>query len=134
MSQLQDFLWEDSQSPVTSSVSLQGITQPFVVKSITEGENKALRKSCQSSRIDPKTRRPMVHTDLDLYYNRLVVACCVEPNFKDAALQQRFGVLGAEALVDAALKPGQYLDLLYAVQEVNGFSVGGEDMRQAAKN
>ena len=52
----------------------------------------------------------------------------------DAQLQAKYGVVGAEALIDAMLKPGQFIDLLLAVQEINGFSSDMDELRDEAKN
>ena len=49
-------------------------------------------------------------------------------------LQAKYGVVGAEALIDAMLKPGQFIDLLLAVQEINGFSSDMDELRDEAKN
>ena len=105
-----------------------------MIKSITEAENKAIRKSCQKLTFDKKTRQKTTDTDTDLYNARLVVACCVDPNFKDAALQERFKVRGAEDLIGVLLNPGQYTDLLLAVQEINGFDDDINDLKDEAKN
>lgn len=134
MSQLMDFLLEQgAQAPVTTMVDLPGFPQPFVIQSITEGENKALRKACQRTYLDPKTHQKITETDVDLLNNRLIVACCVDPNLKDATLQERFGVKGGEALLDKLLKPFEYLELLMAVQGVNG-CVDMDEVRKDAKN
>jgi len=121
-------------SQVTTEVEISQFPVPFTIMSITEGENKALRKSCQKTTFDKKTHQKQTETDQDLYNNRLVVACSVDPNFKDADLQAKYGVIGAEALIDVLLKPGQFIDLLLAVQEVNGFSDDVNDLRDDAKN
>lgn len=135
MGKLHDFLMgQEVAGQVTTEVQISQFPFPFVIKSITEGENKAIRKSCQKVTFDKKTHQRQTETDQDLYNNRLVVACCVEPNFKDADLQEKFGVRGAEALIDALLKPGQFIDLLLAVQEVNGFTEDINDQRDEAKN
>lgn len=135
MGKLHDFLMgQEVAGQVTTEVQISQFPFPFVIKSITEGENKAIRKSCQKVTFDKKTHQRQTETDQDLYNNRLVVACCVEPNFKDAGLQEKFGVRGAEALIDALLKPGQFIDLLLAVQEVNGFTEDINDQRDEAKN
>ena len=63
-----------------------------------------------------------------------MAACCVDPNFKDADLQAKYGVMGAEALIDVLLKPGQFIDLLLGVQEINGFTDDVNDLREEAKN
>ena len=135
MGKLQDFLMTNTEpAQVTTEVEIGQFPVPFTIKSITEGENKALRKSCQKTTFDKKTHQKQTETDQDLYNNRLVVACSVDPNFKDADLQAKYGVIGAEALIDVLLKPGQFIDLLLAVQEVNGFSDDVNDMRDEAKN
>lgn len=135
MGKLQDFLMANQEpAQVTTEVKIGQFPVPFTIKSITEGENKALRKSCQKTTFDKKTHQKQTETDQDLYNNRLVVACSVDPNFKDADLQAKYGVIGAEALIDVLLKPGQFIDLLLAVQEVNGFSDDVNDMRDEAKN
>lgn len=135
MGKLHDFLMgREVAGEVTTEVQISQFPFPFTIKSITEGENKAIRRSCQKVTFDKKTHQKKTETDQDLYNNRLVVACCVEPNFKDADLQKKYGVMGAEALIDALLKPGQFIDLLLAVQEVNGFTEDINDQRDEAKN
>lgn len=125
---------EQEIGEVTTEVAITPFPFPFVVRSITESENKVIRKSCQKITFDKKTRQKQTETDTDLYNSRLVVACCVEPNFKDAALQEKHGVRGAEDLIDKLLKPGQYTDLLLAVQEINGFTDDVNELRDEAKN
>lgn len=135
MGKLQDFLMQDKEeTTLTSEVALSGFPYPFKVKGITEGENKALRKSCQKTTFDKSTHQKSTELDSDLYCNRLVVACCEEPNFKDADLQKKFGVMGAEALVDKIFNPGQFETLLLAVREVNGFADDVNELRDEAKN
>ena len=123
MGKLQEFLMANEENAqATAEVAVSGFPVPFTIKSITEGENKALRKSCQKVTFDKKTHQKTTDTDQDLYNNRLVIACTVDPNFKDADLQAKYGVMGAEALIDVLLKPGQFIDLLLGVQEINGFT------------
>ena len=107
MGKLQEFLMSNQDDiQATAEVAVSGFPVPFTIKSITEGENKAIRKSCQKITFDKKTHQKTTETDQDLYNNRLVIACCVDPNFKDAELQAKFGVMGAESLIDVRLKPG----------------------------
>ena len=135
MGKLQEFLMQsEERAQVTEEVAISGFPVPFTVKSITEGENKALRKTCQKVNFDKKTHQKTTDTDQDLYNNRLVIACTVDPNFKDADLQAKYGVMGAEALIDVLLKPGQFVDLLVAIQDVNGFTDDVNDLREEAKN
>ena len=128
MGKLQEFLMQsEERAQVTEEVAISGFPVPFTVKSITEGENKALRKTCQKVNFDKKTHQKTTETDM-------VIACCVDPNFKDADLQAKYGVMGAEALIDVLLKPGQFVDLLVAIQDVNGFTDDVNDLREEAKN
>lgn len=135
MGKLMDFLLEDDlPGRAELEVDIPGFPHPFLVRSVTEAENKALRRGCQKVTFDKLTQQRCVETDQDLYNNRLVAACCAEPNFKDARLQAKWGVRGAEDLIDALLKPGQFVQLLLAVQQVNGFSTGMDELRDRAKN
>ena len=135
MGKLQDFLMgSEAFGEIQTEVMVKGFDFPFVIRSISEGENKQLRKSCQRTTIDRRTKQKTVETDTDLYNNRLVIACCVDPNFKDAKLQEKFKVMGAEALIDKILKPGQFIDLLLAVQDINGYGEDINDLVDEAKN
>ena len=48
MGKLQEFLMSNQDDiQATAEVAVSGFPVPFTIKSITEGENKAIRKSCQ---------------------------------------------------------------------------------------
>lgn len=64
----------------------------------------------------------------------VVTKCVVYPNLNDKELQDSYGVMGAESLVKTMLKPGEYIDLINKVQEVNGYNVTQEDLVEEAKN
>jgi len=135
MGKLQEFLMEQQVEPTTTAeVEIKPFPFPFVIRSITEGENKAIRRSCQKVIFDKKTHQKQIEIDRDLYNNRLIIACCVDPNFKDAELQAKYGVMGAEDLIDKILNPGQYTDLLLAIQEINGFTEDINELKEEAKN
>lgn len=134
MGKLMEFLMEHDAETETAEVAVAGFPHPFVIRSITEGENKELRKSCRTVSFDKRTHQRTDEVNQDLYNNKLVAACCVEPNFKDAELQAHYGVVGAEALIDKLLRPGQYVDLLLAIQEVNGFAEDINEKKDEAKN
>ena len=135
MDKLMEFLMEQEvRENETVEVDIAGFPYPFVVRATTEAESKSIRKTCQKVTFDKKSRQKSAETDSDLYNSRLVAACCVSPNFKDAQLQAKYGGVGAEALIDAMLKPGQFIDLLLAVQEINGFSSDMDELRDEAKN
>lgn len=135
MGKLQEFLTANKvENAVTTEVDIKPFPFPFVVKTITEAENKVIRKSCQTTEYNKKTHQKEVQTDSQAYLTRLVVACTVDPCFKDAALQEAYGVVGAEALVEKLLTPGQYAALLQAVNDINSFDTDMQELVDEAKN
>ncbi len=135
MGKLEDFLL--SAKPDTTAeteVAIAPFPFPFRVKAVTEGQNKAIRRSCETKVIDKKTRQPVTTLDKDKYVAALVVACTVEPNFKSAKLQEHYGVMGEEALIDAMLLPGQYMELQQAVMTACGFDTDFGELVEEAKN
>ena len=74
MGKLQEFLMNrEREETVTSQVKIGLFPEPFTVKSITEGENKEIKKSCQKVSFDKKTHQKTVDLDTDLYNNRLAI-------------------------------------------------------------
>lgn len=135
MGKLQEFLTANKvENAVTTEVVIKPFPFPFVVKTITEAENKVIRKSCQTTEYNKKTHQKEVQTDSQAYLTKLVVACTVDPCFKDAALQEAYGVVGAEALVEKLLTPGQYAALLQAVNDINSFDTDMQELVDEAKN
>lgn len=135
MGKLQDFLMNEyNAAPVQMEVEIKGFPYPFVIKSINQAENKAIEASCKKISFNKKTHEKEVETDQPLYCTKLIVACCVEPNFKDAEFQARKGVVGDVDLVETILKSGQYADLLRAVSDINGFGTDLNDLVEQAKN
>lgn len=135
MGKLQDFLLNEYEAvEVTNEVDIKDFPFPFTVKSIKQAQNKAIEASCRKVSFNKKTHEKEVETDQALYSTRLIAACCIEPNFKDAALQAKFGVMGEEELIEKMLAAGQYADLLRAVSEVNGFGTDINDLIEEAKN
>ena len=96
MSKLMDFLMSDGAGKeVQTTVNISGFPEPFTIRSITEAQNKEIRKSCQTTTFNKKTHQKEVETNNDLYNCRLIATCCLDPNFKDAELQAHHGVRGA---------------------------------------
>lgn len=106
------------------------------IKSITPEEDDAIRKSC-TKRIPVVGGRKGEYTkdvDSSKYMATVVTRCVVYPNLNDKELQDSYGVMGAEQLVKIMLKPGEYIDLVNKVQEVNGYDVTQEELVEEAKN
>lgn len=54
------------------------------------------------------------------------------PPLDDAQLQESYGVVGADSLLNAMLTPGELQDLFLAVNEASDFEVGmGQKIKQA---
>lgn len=135
MGKLQEFLTANKvETAITTEVNIKPFPYPFVIKTITEAENKEIRKSCQTTEYNKKTHQKETNTNTDAYLTKLVIACTVDPCFKDAELQEAYGVMGAEALVEKLLAPGQYAKLLQAVNDINSFDNDMEELIEEAKN
>ena len=73
MGQLTDFLMKDyEQTAVQREVMISPFPFPFVLRSITQEENKELEKSCEKKKFNPKTKQTEVETDRNLYVSRLL--------------------------------------------------------------
>lgn len=106
------------------------------IKNITPEEDDSIRKACTKRIPVPGGRKGEYTKDVDTskYLAVVTVKCVVFPNLNDAGLQDSYGVMGAEQLVKTMLKPGEYIDLVNKVQEVNGYNVTQEDLVEEAKN
>lgn len=58
------------------------------------------------------------------YEAAILAASVVYPDLKDAALQNSYGAIGAEKLLERLLLPGEYEALRLAVEEINGGDAG----------
>ncbi len=76
----------------------------------------------------------MSETDAGQYLASLAAACTVYPDLNDRALQDSYGVLGAQELLRAMLTAGEYAAYLDKVQEVCGFTRTMQDEVEEAKN
>ncbi|MNW45934.1 Phage XkdN-like protein [compost metagenome] len=105
---------------------------PWKLRSMTEEENEAIRKSAQRK----VKEKGVVTTDINSeeYLARLVVSSVVFPDLKDAELQKSYGVLGADKLLRKMLLPGEYAGLLQKVQNINGFDKDINDLVDEVKN
>lgn len=111
--------------------------QPILweIRPISGAEDEALRKGCKKQVPVPGRKgQYQRETDYDLYTGKLAAACTVYPNLNDAALQDSYKVLGAEALLKAMLTNGEYANYVEKVQEVCGFTTTFQDEVDEAKN
>lgn len=105
---------------------------PWKLRSMTEEENEAIRKSAQR-----KVREKgvvTIDTNTEEYLAKLVVSSVIFPDLKDAELQKSYGVMGSDKLLRKMLLPGEYAILLQKVQEINGFDKGVNEFADEVKN
>ena len=65
--------------------------------------------------------------DVKRYEGMVLAESVCFPDLKDAALQNSYGVVGAERLLARLLLPGEYDRLRMAVEEINGGESGCTD-------
>lgn len=131
---LSEFLMEnDVDTEVTSEVTVAGFPLPFRIRSISEQRNRELERQATEFSKNKFTRGQKI---LDgAKHNELLVAeCTIDPNFKSAELQERYGVRGAGDLIRKVLRPGQFTLLLTAILELNGFVDDFEEKKEEVKN
>jgi hypothetical protein len=111
----------------------EGKVVKWKLRSITEDDNQELRKSATKK---VKGKNGVYTNDFDSngYLSKMVVACVVYPDLKNAELQKSYGVIGAEKLLSKMLLPGEFGGLLERVQTMNGFDRDINDLVEEVKN
>lgn len=67
-------------------------------------------------------------------YAGLCAAAVTEPEISDAGLWESYGAKSKEELLQKMLTPGEYLRLLEAVLELNGYRKRKQERKETAKN
>ncbi len=108
---------------------------PWKLRTITSGKNSELRKASMKPQPVPgKKNRTEMGLDVYGYVTKLIVACTVFPDLNDKELQDSYGVMGAEELLDVMLLPGEKDALGAKVQEINGYDAETDEQVEEAKN
>lgn len=108
---------------------------PWQFGAITGDEDAALRKSATKRiPIPGKKNVFMPETDFDLYTLKIAVATVKHPNLNNKELQDSYGAMSAEQLIQRMLLPGELTEVKKVAQSVNGFDIGLEDLVEEAKN
>lgn len=140
MSDLSAFFAQNSKSEQTESFIVsdrfkdaEGRSIPWQLRSITAAEDEECRKSA-TRRVKGKNGQYTQETVMEDYLAKMAVACVVYPNLKEAELQRSYGVLGAEHLLRAMLRAGEYVTLVQKVQELNGYDKDMNELIEEVKN
>lgn len=133
MSSLRAFLnpiqVENREIIVSNRFQEDGKPVPFVIRPITQEENKQLIK--KYSRKDKKGNETFDRAE---YVSELTASAVVFPDLTNADLQKAYGVLGASALLQKMLYVGEYAELAQAVQELSGLDQDINEDIEEAKN
>ncbi|NMA00901.1 MAG: phage portal protein [Clostridiaceae bacterium] len=94
------------------------------LRPLTNEEDRVIRQACTKRIPVPGKRNVFLpETNFNDYILKTCVASVVYPDLHDKDLQDSYGVMGAEALLEKMLIPGEYSNLSSAVQEINGFDL-----------
>ncbi len=108
---------------------------PWKFGAISGDEDAANRKaSTKRMPVPGKKGLFMPETDYELYTLKNAVSTIKFPDLNNAELQKSYGVMGAEALLQKMLLPGELTEVKKIAQSVNGFDVGMDELVEEAKN
>lgn len=141
MNELKAFFRESTNVQATDEIIVSnrfknenGEVIKFKIKSITQEENDELTRQCEKKHRD-RTGQYAIESDRKLYIAKLIVNSTVYPDFNNAELQNNYGVPGQpERLVRKMLTPGEYTNLLMAINAINGFDEDINETVEEAKN
>ena len=106
---------------------------PIKIRTISQAENDALVKKAQ--KVDMVRGRRIQYQDDQRYTNSLIVACTVQPDFRDAELCQAYGTLDPLEVPGKMLLSGETAKLVEAIMNLNGFTIQSpEEEEEEAKN
>jgi hypothetical protein len=92
---------------------------PWEIKAISEEEDAKLKDDCTT--VTRFKGRQTTRFNNQRYINKLIAACTVFPDLKNAELQKSYGVTSDDELVQKMLISGEHANLQQAVNEINGF-------------
>lgn len=108
-----------------------GKVLPFKIRKIDNETAGALLKKC---RRQERVRGQIIEkTDNERYTKLLVLACVVEPNFKDAEMCSYYGVVNPEDVPGRMFSVGEFNRLSDAIMDFNDFDTP-EKIEEEAKN
>lgn len=142
MSQFERFLKKNkiqrenvSYAASRSLVGEDGKPLMWTIRPISTKENEQIRDECMTEvRETDKPWSFRQKLDIRKYMAKLLAASVVEPNLYDKELQDSYGVMTPEALIQEMLdNPAEYQEFAEFVQRFNGFDGSFEDKVDEAK-
>lgn len=134
MSSIKDFMIQHDNEGAKEKVLISKRLPEFEIRAITESRNEELRKANTRKTLNKRMGKVEKTTDQTSYLTDLVLECVVNPDLKNTELQTHYGTAGDQAgTLKAMLYPGEYSNLMEAIQDLNGFDIDIEELRDDAK-
>ena len=142
MSQFERFLKKNkvsreniSYAASKSLVDEDGKPLLWTIRPISTKENEQIRDECMADvPVDGKPWAFRPKLEIRRYMAKLLAASVVEPNLYDKELQDSYGVMTPEELIQEMLdNPAEYQEFVDLVQRFNGFDSSFEDKVDEAK-
>ena len=113
-------------------VDKDGKPVPFRIKTIMQEENERLTRKCR--KVETIRGQRVESLDNQKYNRALIVACTVEPDFRNADLCKAYGTVDPLDLPGKMLTVGEANNLAREILDLNGFSDEAEQLEDEAKN
>lgn len=132
-----DFLLESFEDAdvIEKDVKMGGKPRKMKFKAVSAALGDEIRR--KSRRTTFHKGQKLVETDQDEFVDRLITATTVYPDFKNAGLQDAWGVTGELELFRAMktkMSDGEYAELTSIVNGINGYDQSMEDRIEEVKN
>lgn len=113
----------------------EGNVIPWHFGAVDGDVDASLRKEC-TRRVPVPMKKGLTMPELDgnRYSLKLAVATIKLPDLNDLELQNSYGVMDAEQLLQKMLLPGELSRVKEITQEVNGFDLSMDELVEEAKN
>lgn len=137
MTEFQDFFVEEfaEVETVTRKVKFGGKEREMMFKPISAEKGDEIRKSCRTVKVVKGMKQ--VEINQEQFTNRLIIETVVYPNLHNKKLQENWGVIGAEDLLNAMKRKmldGEFAELGRIVTEINGYDQSIEEKADEIKN
>ncbi len=120
---------ENKEIIVSNRFQEDGKPVPFIIRPISEDENKKLIK-----KFTKRDKRGNETFDQAEYVQALTASAVVFPDLSNAELQKHYNVLGESDLLAKMLYAGEYAELAAAVQDLSGIDEDINETVDGVKN
>ena len=103
------------------------------LRALNADESEQIRREC-TRRVKVKGNQYTMEIDNEALAIKMMVASIVFPNLNDKALQDSYGVMGAEQVLKKMLNVGEYSVLSNKISEINGFGESMDELVEEVKN